>query len=187
LKVSDYFTPTTLAFNTNDDDLGTSMAILLPDQSGTFPHVMVGGDKLGTLYLLNRDNMGKYHSSGDQVLREIRGAVGVRLSTSADCNPNSDDYNYSTPAYWNGNLYFARVNDNVKQFTIANGQISGPRSKSPTTYGYPGATPTVTANGTTNAIVWTVEPGKAILHAYDATNDRTSSLAARKLLGGATR
>ena len=82
LKVSDYFTPTTLAFNTNDDDLGTSTAILLPDQSGTFPHVMLGGDKLGTLYVLNRDNMGKYHSSGDQVLQEIRGAVGVRLSSA---------------------------------------------------------------------------------------------------------
>jgi hypothetical protein len=170
LKVFDYFTPTTLAFNTNDDDLGTSTAILLPDQPGTFPHVMVGGDKLGTVYVLNRDNMGKYHSSGDQILQEIKGAVGVRLSSSADCNANADDCNYSTPAYWNGNVYFAGVNDNVKQFVIANGQLSGPRSKSPSIYSYPGTTPTISANGTTNAIVWTVEPGKAILHAYDATN-----------------
>jgi hypothetical protein len=58
----------------------------------------------------------------------------------------------------------------VKQFAVANGQISGPRSKSPKTYGYPGATPTISANGTMNAIVWAVEPGKGILHAYDATN-----------------
>ena len=184
LKVSDYFTPTTLAFNTNDDDLGTSTAILLPDQPGSFPHLMIGGDKLGTVYVVNRDSMGKYHSSGDQILQEVKGAVGVRVSTSADCNSGADDCNYSTPAYWNGNVYFAGVNDNVKQFAVANGQVSGPRSKSPSTYGYPGATPTISANGSTNAIVWTVEPGKAILHAYDATNLSNELFNSKQASGG---
>src|SRR5262249_17442562 len=184
LKVADYFTPATLAFDTNDDDLGTSTAILLPGQSGSFAHVMVGGDKLGTLYVLNRDNMGKYHSSGDQILQEIRGAVGVRSSTSPDCNPTSDDCNFSTPAYWNGNVYFVGVNDNVKQFTISNGQLSGPRSKSSTTFGYPGATPTISANGSMNAMVWTVEPGKAILHAYDATNLSNELFNSNQAAGG---
>jgi hypothetical protein len=193
LAVSDYFTPMNLAFNTNDDDLGTSTAIILPDQPGTVPHIMVGGDKLGNIYLVNRDNMGKYHSSGDQILQEINGAVGVRLSSNPDCSPTSDDCNYSTPAYWNGNLYFAGVNDKVKQFSVSSGQLSGPRSKSPSAYGYPGATPTVSANGTSNAIVWTVEPGKAILHAYDATNlanelyNSTQAFGGRDLLGSNTK
>jgi hypothetical protein len=62
------------------------------------------------------------------------------------------------------------VNDSVKAFAIANGQLSAPTSKSPTTYGFPGATPAVSANGTTNGIVWVIEPIKSILHAYDATN-----------------
>jgi hypothetical protein len=170
LKVLDYFTPNALAFDNNDTDLGTSAAILLPDQTGTYPHVMVGGDKNGTVYVVNRDNMGKYHSSGDQILQELPDAVGVRIHNAADCNDTHNDCNYGTPAYWNGNVYFSGVNDNVKAFAIGNGQLSGPMSKSSTTYGFPGATPAVSANGTTNGIVWIVQPIISILHAYDATN-----------------
>jgi len=170
LQVADYFTPHALAFDKNDTDLGTSAAILLPDQTGTYPHVMVGGDKNGTVYVVNRDNMGKYHSSGDQVLQELPGAVGVHMYGSGDCNDTHNDCNYGTPAYWNGNVYFSGVNDTVKSFAFANGQISGPMSKSRSTYGFPGATPAISANGITNGIVWVIEPIKSILHAYDATN-----------------
>jgi len=170
LQVADYFTPQALAFDKTDTDLGTSAAILLPDQTGTYPHVMAGGDKSGTVYVVNRDNMGKYHVSGDQILQELPGAVGVHISNAGDCNDTHNDCNYGTPAYWNGNVYFSGVNDNVKAFAVANGQLSGPMSKSPSTYGFPGATPAVSANGTTNGIVWVIEPIKSILHAYDATN-----------------
>jgi hypothetical protein len=170
LNVADYFTPQALAFDKNDTDLGTSAAILLPDQTGTYPHVMVGGDKNGTVYVVNRDNMGQYHSSGDQILQELPGAVGVHVHGAGDCNDTHSDCNYGTPAYWNGNLYFSGVNDSVEAFAIANGQLSAPMSKSPSTYGFPGATPAVSANGTTNGIVWVIEPIKSILHAYDATN-----------------
>ena len=170
LQVADYFTPNSLAFNTNDDDLGTGTGILLPDQPGAFPHLTAGADKLGTIYLLNRENMGKYHSAGDQILQEIPNGVGVRTSTNSACDAESDDCSYTTPAFWNGNIYFSGVNDNVKSFSVGNGQLSGPVSKSPTTYGYPGSTPTVSANGSLDGIVWTVEPGKALLHAYDASN-----------------
>jgi hypothetical protein len=170
LEVADFFTPEALAFDTHDTDLGTSAAILLPDQTGTYPHVMVGGDKNGTVYVVSRDNMGNYHSSGDQILQELPGAVGVHVPTAGDCNNTHNDCNYGTPAYWNGNVYFSGVNDNVKAFAFANGQLSGPMSKSPSTYGYPGATPAVSANGTTNGIVWVIQPVISILHAYDATN-----------------
>jgi len=170
LKVLDYFTPNALAFDNNDTDLGTNAAILLPDQTGTYPHVTVGGDKNGTVYVVNRDNMGKYHSSGDQILQELPGAVGVHVHNAGDCNDTHNDCNYGTAAYWNGNVYFSGVNDNVKAFAIANGQLSGPTSKSPTTYGFPGSTPSVSANGTTNGILWVVQPIISILHAYDATN-----------------
>jgi len=170
LTVTDYFTPEALAFDTHDTDLGTNAAILLPDQTGAYPHVMVGGDKNGTVYVVNRDNLGQYHSSGDQILQELHDAVGVHVSNAGDCNNTHNDCNYGTAAYWNGNVYFSGVNDNVKAFAIANGQLSGPMSKSPSTYGFPGATPTVSANGTTNGIVWVIQPIKSILHAYDATN-----------------
>jgi hypothetical protein len=170
LQVADFFTPKALAFDTNDTDLGTNAAILLPDQTGTYPHVMVGGDKNGTVYVVNRDNMGKYNSSGDQILQELPGAVGVHVGNAGDCNNTDNDCNYGTAAYWNGNVYFSGVNDSVKAFAIANGQLSGPTSKSPTTYGFPGATPAVSANGATNGILWVVQPIISILHAYDATN-----------------
>jgi hypothetical protein len=184
LQVADFFTPAALAFDTNDTDLGTSAAILLPDQTGTYPHVMVSGDKNGTVYVVNRDNMGKYHSSGDQILQEIPGAVGVHLHNAGDCNDTHNDCNYGTSAYWNGNVYFSGVNDNVKAFAIANGQLSGPLSKSPTTYGFPGATPAVSANGTTNGIVWVVQPITSILHAYDATNLANELYNSKQASGG---
>jgi hypothetical protein len=193
LQVADFFTPAALAFDTQDTDLGTSAAILLPNQTGTYPHVMVGGDKNGTVYVVNRDNMGKYHSSGDQILQEIPGAVGVHVHNAGDCNDTHNDCNYGTPAYWNGNVYFSGVNDNVEAFAIANGQLSGPKSKSPTTYGFPGATPAVSANGTTNGIVWVVQPIISILHAYDATNlanelyNSTQASGGRDALGSNTK
>jgi hypothetical protein len=170
LHVFDYFTPEGLAFDNHDTDLGTNAAILLPDQTGSYPHLMVSGDKNGTVYSVNRDNMGQYHSSGDQNLQELPHAVGVRVSNNPDCNDTHNDCNYGSPAYWNGSVYFSGVNDSVKAFAIANGQLTGPTSKSPTTYGFPGASPTVSASDSTNGIVWVIEPIKSILHAYDATN-----------------
>jgi len=143
--------------------------------------------------VVNRDNMGKYSSSGDRILQEIPDAVGVHSSASPDCNSQANDCNYGTPAYWNGNIYFSGVNDNVKSFTVANGQLSGPVTKSTAVYGYPGSTPTISANGVSNGIVWTVEPVKAILHAYDANNlanelfNSTQATGARDALGSSVK
>jgi len=168
LKVLDYFSPHFL-FNNDDLDLGASTGIVIPALSGPFPHELIGGGKNGTLYVVNRDNMGKFNST-DQIIQELPGAVGIHLSTSPTCGSSgNDDCNYSTPAYWNGHLYVAGTNDHVKDFVITSGMLST-NTKAPQTFGYPGATPTVSANGTKNAIVWAVEPAKAILHAYDANN-----------------
>jgi hypothetical protein len=168
LKVLDYFAPRVL-FNSNDVDLGTNTGILVTT-SGQFPHELIGGDKAGNLYVVNRDNMGRFNSAADQNIQTLPGAVGVRVAGAATCSPTDDDCNYSSPAFWNGHIYVSGVNDHVKEFKLSNSLLSGPVSLSPQTYGYPGATATVSANGNKNAIVWTVEPGNAILHAYDATN-----------------
>jgi len=168
LKVLDYFTPHQI-FNNDDQDLGASTGIIIPALSGPFPHELIGGDKNGTLYVVNRDNMGKFNST-DQIIQELPGAVGVHLSTSPTCGPSGEnDCDYSTPAYWNGHIYVSGVNDRVKDFVITSGMLSS-NTKAPQTFGYPGATPTLSANGNKNAIVWAVEPAKAILHAYDANN-----------------
>jgi hypothetical protein len=169
-QVLDYFAPHKL-FNNEDQDLGASTGIILPPLSGPFPHELIGGGKTGTLYVVNRDAMGKFNLPSDQIIQEIPNAVGVHLSTSSTCGSGqANDCDYSTPAYWSGHLYVSGVNDSVKEFTLSKGKLTGPTSRSSQAFGYPGATPTVSANGSSNGIVWVVEPSKAILHAYDATN-----------------
>ena len=168
LKVLDYFAPHAL-FNSSDVDLGTNTGILVTT-SGQFPHELIGGDKTGTLYVVNRDNMGKFNSSADQNIQTLPNAVGVHVSGAATCGSSDVDCDYSSPAFWNGHIYISGVNDHVKEFTLSNSLVSGPMSMSSQAFGYPGANATVSANGTTNGIVWVVEPGKAILHAYDAIN-----------------
>ena len=77
------------------------------------------------------------------------------------------------PAYFNGTLYYGAVNDSLKAFAIASAQlVTPPSSKTASTFAYPGTTPSISANGTANGIVWAVQNsgGTGILHAYDATN-----------------
>ena len=169
LKVLDYFAPRQI-FNNDDQDLGTNTGIII-DHSGTLPHELIGGDKNGMLYVVNRDAMGKFNNSSDQIVQELPNAVGVHVSTSVTCGPSGEnDCNYSTPVYWNGHIYVSGVNDHLKEFTLSNGTLSGPSSMAPQAFGYPGATATVSANGNSNGIVWVVEPANAVLHAYSATN-----------------
>ena len=171
LSVADYFTPKDLAFEGFDTDLGTNTPILLPDQPGTFHHLLISGDKNGTLYLVNRDNMGKYNSAADQILQELPDIIGQRVSGAGDCDGGAqNDCNYSSGVYWNGNVYFSGVNDSVKAFAISNATVLGPTSKAPGTFVFPGAALSLSANGNSNAILWAIEPGAAVLHAYDATN-----------------
>lgn len=168
LAVADFFSPSYL-FDNGDLDLGTSSGIIVT-VPGPYPHELIGGSKIGTLYVVNRDKMGKFNSSSDAIIQELPKAVGARLSTSTHCSPTRNDCDFSTPAYWNSHLFVTGVDDHVKEFALANGKLNGPTSKSAESFAYPGATAAVSASGTTNGVVWVVEPGKAILHAYDATS-----------------
>jgi len=168
LMPADSFTPYNQAFmQTNNQDLGSSSVLLLPDlPSGK--QLLVLGSKLGAIYLLDRGNLGKYCAgctSDAQITQSITGAL-----TSV----------YTGPAYWNGNVYFAGKNDRVKAFAFnqnGDGTLSAtPTSESPQTIGYPGTAPSVSANGNMAGIVWVLDNStwlKAccqILRAYDAAN-----------------
>ena len=75
------------------------------------------------------------------------------------------------PAYFNNAIYYGSVGDNLKMFPFLNAMLTGPSSQTLTAFGYPGTTPSVSANGTVNGIVWAAEnTDPAILHAYDAAN-----------------
>ncbi len=160
--VSDYFTPFDQAnLSLNDIDLGSSGVTLILNQAGASLGVNAG--KAGKIYLVDINNMGHFQSGSDsQIVQSIPNAVGT----------GPDDLDYSTATYWNGNVYYIGDMDVVKQFQLSNGQLStSPVAKGSHTYGYPGANMTVSSNGASNGILWSIEAsGVNVLHAYDATN-----------------
>jgi hypothetical protein len=162
LKVVDYFTPQNQDnLDKGDVDLGSGGPILLPDSVGStaHPHLMIGAGKQGRTYLLDRDNMGKYDPTTDHVVQEQDGLYA----------------SFGVPAYFNGSIYYVGVGNVARAYGIANAALSAdPTSTSLDRYSYPGATPSISANGTTNGIVWQLERGSGVLHAYDATNYGTT-------------
>ena len=81
LHVVDYFTPWDQdTMNTGDADFVSGGIVLLPDESGTHPHLMVTGTKAGRVYLVDRDNLGGYLGCGatcDKVVQTLpNDAVG---------------------------------------------------------------------------------------------------------------
>ncbi len=161
LTVLDYFTPfNQLDLDQQDIDLGSSGAVLLPDLAGSLAHqrLLVTAGKEGRIYLLDRDRMGRFNPEGDsQIVQSIAGAIGPL---------------FGGPAYFNGTLYFSPSQDKLKAFSVSGAHIEPlPLSQSSQAFYYPGAVPTVSANGSSNGIVWLVEGGfSGTLHAFDAAN-----------------
>jgi hypothetical protein len=161
LAVADYFTMWNEVSESNADlDLGGSSALLLPDlldASGTVRQLAVGAGKDGTMYVVDRNAMGKFNATRNNIWQEKDAALSqVR----------------STPAYFNGTVYYSGRDTPLKAFTIASAKLSAsPSSQTTTSFGYPGTVPAVSANGTANGIVWAPEIATlSVLHAYDATN-----------------
>ena len=188
LSVSQYFTPADQdTDNSTDQDFGsggTSVVLDLPP-NGTLPnHLVIGGGKDGDLCLLNRDALGGYSSTN-------RGAVQVLTFGSGI---------FGTPAFWNWSFYLAGTDGKLQQFTLNSSTYhidASPASTSATTYGFPGATPSISAmpDGS-GAIVWALDNsqyctgqalgcGPAVLHAYDATNLGTELFNSSQVSGNA--
>lgn len=144
LMPQDYFAPYDAnSLNGQDLDLGSSGTILLPDQLGTIPHLMVGAGRDGTIYPVNRDDLGRFDPSGNsQIVQSIPGALGEA---------------HGTPAFFNDTVYYAASFDVLKAFTLQNGLFStSPAATGNVNFNYPGASPAVSASGTANGIVWVV-------------------------------
>ncbi|MFL6436211.1 MAG: PKD domain-containing protein [Terriglobales bacterium] len=165
LAAADYFAMSNVVSeNSADVDLGSGSAILLPDftdATGKTWHLAVGAGKDKNIYVVNRDSMGKFNPNGDSAIyQEISSASGLAGGV------------FSTPAYFNSTVYYGAVGDHLKAFAVNNARLVAPAgSQTATSFGYPGATPGISANGATNGILWAVEnsiPGT--LHAYDASN-----------------
>jgi hypothetical protein len=173
--VQDYFTPHDQLFmDSQDIDLGSGGVVLLPDQGGSLPHLLVTAGKAGTIYLINRDIMGHYNPSDDsQIVQSLPNAFpGGTVETGNRINP----------VYFNQRVYFGAVDDNAKAYDLSNGLLSTePTSRSPGAYGYPGGTLAVSANGGANGILWVVErrgvqpdgtgvASSGVLRAFDPTD-----------------
>jgi len=162
IKLLDYFTPSnTVAASAADEDFGSGGPLLLPDltdSTGTTRHLAVGSGKDATIYVLDRDNMGKFNANQNNVYELISGQLAGG--------------EFAKPSYFNGTVYYGAVGDALKAFPITNAKLAvTPSSQSSNQFPYPGTTPSISANGAANGIVWAVENGStAVLHAYDATN-----------------
>jgi hypothetical protein len=167
LAVGDYFAGyNTTSQSANDVDLGSGSPLLLPDQldsSNTARHLMLAAGKDTNLYLLDRDNMGKYNGNVGQsntIYQQLTAALAHGI--------------FSAPVYFNGSIYFAEVGGTLKQYALSLARLpSSPTTQSSAVFQYPGASPSISANGSSNGIVWAAESntgGAAVLHAYDPAN-----------------
>jgi len=164
LAVTDYFTMwDTTSESTGDIDLGSGSPLLLPDQTdstGTTRHLMLAAGKDTNLYLLDRDNLGKYNGNHDTIYQELDGALSSGL--------------FSAPVYFNDSIYLAEVGGTLKQYAFGAARLpSTPTSQSGAHFAFPGASPSISGNGSSNAIVWAAEShtgSPAVLHAYNPAN-----------------
>jgi len=168
-SVLDYFAPHDQAtLSAGDLDLGSCDALLLPDQSGAHRHLLVTAGKNGTIYLIDRDNMGLFNLNDDSQI--------VQSLPNIFPNPGGiTGGNFSVPVYFNGFVYFSPVAGTIQAFQLSNGLLStAPTSQSAATYAFPGGMLAISANGTTNGILWAVQRVNAttpgVLHAYKATD-----------------
>jgi putative pyrroloquinoline-quinone binding quinoprotein len=161
LAVTDYFEMSNQeSENGGDVDLGSGGGLLvsLNDKTGKTWNLIVAAGKDGNLYIVDRGKMGKYNSSTNNIYQQLNGVLPGGI--------------WSMPAYFQGKLYYAPVNSPMLAFEFKNAMLlPAPVAKTVHSFQYPGATPSVSANGTTNAIVWVAENSSpAVLHAFNALN-----------------
>lgn len=171
MTVADDFTPMNQsALNGGDQDVASGGVLVLPDQSGSHTHLLFQTGKEGRFYIVDRDNMGGFSSSSDNIAQEI------------PVNPSNSNFPiaagiWGMPAFFNNTMYIWGKNDVLKTFSMSAGKFPTTAStKGPTTVGFPSPTPVISSNSGANPIVWSLETDNfssgtnAVLRASDATN-----------------
>jgi hypothetical protein len=153
--VADYFKPSTKTTD-NSYEMSSGGPVVLPTQTGNFPDVAIVAGKDKNIYLVNRDSMGGTAptTGGSQLLQTITGAFKAGV--------------FSTPSFWQNNVYFWAETDYLRSFQLQNGQLSATATY-PLLMAFPGASTSVSSNGSQNGLLWALD-AKAILRAFDATN-----------------
>ena len=200
MTVQDVFTPFNQKLLDNEDgDLGSGGPLLLPTQtlaSGQTLNPLIQMGKSGMFYVLDRDNnadgsnnaateyspagLGGYNATADQIVQEVQTPIASGVDWGSGI--------WGDNAYWNHNIYSGGTNvsttgnytgtgSHLTAWSFVNGVLSSTAtSQSNETYYYPGPTPSISANGVANGIVWSLltypqsSGGPETLLAYDATN-----------------
>jgi hypothetical protein len=156
IRVVDYFTPhNELMLEKQDLDPASSGVLILPDGAGgrAHPDLLLASGKSGTIYVINRNNMGHFHRSSDEIVQELNGAITG---------------SFDTPAYFDNTIYYAGINDALKSFSLVKGRLVK-TAQAPNTLPWPGANPEISSDGTQNGIVWVISPSDQLI-AYNAMN-----------------
>src|SRR6267143_4158986 len=156
LTLADYFTPWNVAYlNAHDLDLSSTGAVILPNQAGPYPHELIASGKQGIVYVLNRDNLGMFSPNDSQIIQEFA------------LEPNStSDVLFGSPAYWNNTVYFAPNASPLMAFPLSGGLLGTPL-KTSGSYNGGGHSPSISANGNSNGVLWTIT---GQLLAFDAVS-----------------
>ncbi len=169
LQVLDFFTPyNQVQLEPIDADLGSGGVLIVPDQTGAYVHELINCGKPTPIYVMNRDQMGGYNTTSDNVIQRLDnqlGATGSFRDSGMPC--------FLTPAMWKQNVYFIANHDVIKTFVLdpSSGLLSGtPVATGSFTYLWPGAQPAISSNGDTNGVLWTFDRATGTLRANDATN-----------------
>jgi hypothetical protein len=182
LSVLDSFTPSNEAFlRANDADLGSGAAMVLPDNASAHPHELVGGGKDGRVFVLDRSHMGGFNPPTNPACDNTStppASCDNVVQTIPDIGNAQFDNIFGAPAYFNGLVYFHPQTATLQAFQYSNGTLARVASAS-TTFGDHGATPSISANGSSGGVVWELQVdawstnGPAVVHAFDAANVAT--------------
>jgi len=199
-SAADWFTPLNQSsLNGGDTDLGSGGVLLLPDLPAGSAHqqLLVQMGKEGKIYLIDRNNMGKFCSSctsiDTNIVQEIPGAsTGI----------------WGSPAFWNNMVFWGGGKeggsaDHIKAWSF-NANNSGVLSTSPVSetsqlFSFSTAAPVISANGTSNGILWILDNSSfgssccQVLYAFNASNlgtmlyNSNQAASSRDVPGGAVK
>lgn len=181
-----YFTPyNDRQLYSGDLDLGSTGTVLLPDQPGAHPHILVGYGKAEEIYVIDRDNMGGYNGplGPNNIVQDVvdptSGKCATGITSFTQCAGLKGTCGWNAPAYWNNNLYFSSLPGPLMSYAWTPGSAA-PLAACPTVEGgfssglyNASGSPSVSSNGSSGGLLWVVTwPGThlATLRAFDATN-----------------
>ncbi|MCE5268982.1 MAG: hypothetical protein LLG00_13985, partial [Planctomycetaceae bacterium] len=182
-RAADYFIPyNQVALDSRDTDFGSGGPLLLPDSAGIpgHAHLMLAAGKQGKIYLVDRDNLGKFNATNDNVINSVPDGAGHNTPPVVIAGV------YSTPAYYSGTIYYvAGILGTAEAFTISSNGTLVATSRTAATFGDKPGSPSISANGATAGVVWVMDRNANEIHAFDATSFNTELWNSGQKAGGA--